>query len=45
MATLSDATSRTNNTQILSKAFQVSATADAIATYGRAKETALTLVA
>ena len=40
MATLSDATSRTNNTQILSKAFQVSATADAIRTYGRAKETA-----
>jgi hypothetical protein len=43
MATLTAATSRTNNTQILSKAFQVSATADAIATYGRAKETAYQL--
>ena len=40
MATLTDAVERTNNTQILTKAFQVSATADAIATYGRAKETA-----
>lgn len=45
MATLTDATERTNNTQILTKAFQVSATSDAIATYGRAKETALKLVA
>lgn len=45
MATLSDATQRTNQTQILHKAFQVSATSDAIATYGRAKETALTLAA
>jgi hypothetical protein len=43
MATLSDATERTNNTQILHKAFQVSATADAIGTYGRAKETAYQL--
>lgn len=43
MATLTAATSRTNNTQILTKAFQVSATADAIATYGRAKETAYQL--
>ena len=43
MATLSPATERTNNTQILTKAFQVSATADAIATYGRAKETAYQL--
>ena len=41
MATLSPTTMRTNNTQILTKAFQVSATADAIKTYGRAKETAL----
>ena len=41
MATLSPATSRTNTTQILTKSFQVSATADSIATYGRAKETAL----
>jgi hypothetical protein len=40
MLTLTDATERTNNTQILSKAFQISATADAVATYGRAKETA-----
>jgi hypothetical protein len=43
MATLTDATERTNNTQILHKAFQVSATADAIGTYGRAKETAYQL--
>lgn len=40
MLTLTDATERTQNTQILTKAFQVSATADAVATYGRAKETA-----
>ena len=40
MATLIDAVERTNNTQILTKAFQVSATADAVGTYGRAKETA-----
>ena len=33
------------NTQILSKTFQVSGSADAVATYGRAKETALNLVA
>jgi len=43
MLTLSDATERTQNTQILSKAFQVSATADAVATHGRAKETAYQL--
>ena len=43
MLTLTDATERTNNTQIMSKAFQISATADAVATYGRAKETALQL--
>jgi hypothetical protein len=41
MATLTATTMRTGNTQILTKAFQVSATADAIKTYGRAKETAL----
>ena len=40
MATLANAVERTNNTQILTKAFQVSATSDAVATYGRAKETA-----
>ena len=40
MATLTDAVERTNNTQIIEKAFQVSATADAVSTYGRAKETA-----
>jgi hypothetical protein len=40
MATLANAVERTNNTQILTKAFQVSATADAVGTYGRAKETA-----
>lgn len=43
MATLGNAVERTNNTQILTKAFQVSATADAVGTYGRAKETALQL--
>ena len=37
---------RTNNTQILGqRRFEVSATADAVKTYGRAKETALKLVA
>ncbi len=46
--TLSEATRSPTNllsnvTQILSKTFQVSATADAIATYGRAKETAYQL--
>lgn len=40
MGTLIDAVERTNSTQILQKGFQVSATADAIGTYGRAKETA-----
>jgi hypothetical protein len=43
MATLSPTTMRTNNTQIMSKAFEVSATADAVKTYGRAKETAYQL--
>lgn len=43
MATLTDAVERTQNCQILHKAFQVSATADSIATYGRAKETAYQL--
>ena len=36
-------TLRTNNTQILSDTFEVSATADAVAAYGRAKETAYQL--
>ena len=45
MATLTATTMKTGNTQILTKAFQVSATADAIKTYGRAKETAFLLVA
>ena len=45
MATLSPTTLRTNNCQIMTKAFQVSAIADAVKTYGRAKETALKLVA
>ena len=40
-ATRSPTTLLSNVTQILSKTFQVSATADAVATYGRAKETAL----
>ena len=43
MATLSPTTMRTGYTQILTKAFQVSATADAVKTYGRAKETAYQL--
>jgi hypothetical protein len=43
MISLTDATERTQNTQIMVKGFQVSATADAVATYGRAKETALQL--
>lgn len=43
MATLTATTERSNTTQILSKAFQVSATSDAIRTYGRAKETAYQL--
>jgi hypothetical protein len=41
MATLSATTMRTNNTQIFTKAFQVSNTVDAIAHYGRKKESAL----
>jgi len=41
--TISAATSRTNTTQILGEAFQVSSSADAVKTYGRAKETALQL--
>jgi len=44
-ATLAATTMVTGNTQILSKTFKVSATADAIKTYGRAKETALRIVA
>jgi len=43
MATLSATTMRTNNTQIFTKAFQVSNTVDAIAHYGRGKETAYQL--
>ena len=43
MATLTATTMKSGNTQILTKAFQVSATADAIRTYGRAKETAYQL--
>lgn len=43
MGTLSATTLRSATTQILTKAFQVSATADAVATYGRAKETAYQL--
>jgi len=43
MATLTATTMRSGNTQIMTKAFQVSATADAIKTYGRAKETAYQL--
>ena len=42
-ATLTPTTMRENSTQILTKAFQISETSDAVATYGRAKETALQL--
>jgi hypothetical protein len=42
---LLDVSTNTNTTQIMSKVFNVSGTADAVKTYGRAKETALTLVA
>ena len=41
--TLNQATQRSNNTQILSKTFEVTATTDAISEYGRAKETAYQL--
>lgn len=43
IAALTPTTMITGNTQILTKAFQVSATADAVGTYGRAKETAYQL--
>jgi hypothetical protein len=43
MATLTATTMISGNTQILTKAFQISATSDAVATYGRAKETAYQL--
>ena len=42
-ATLTPTTMRENSTQILTKAFQVSETSDAVSTYGRAKETAYQL--
>lgn len=38
--TISPAVSRSNTTQIIGEAFQVSATSDAIKTYGAAKQTA-----
>ncbi len=41
--TLTDVTERTNNTQILSESFKISATSDAVRTHGRAKETAYQL--
>ena len=41
--TISPTTMRTNNTQILSETFEVTSTADSIAVYGRAKETAYQL--
>lgn len=43
LSALSPTTMITGNTQILTEAFQVSKTADAIKTYGRAKETAYQL--
>ena len=43
IGTLSATTLRDNATQIMSKAFQVSATADVVETHGRAKETAYQL--
>ena len=36
-------TLRSNYTQILSDVFRISSTADAVRTYGRAKETALAI--
>ena len=45
MQTLQNATERTQNPQILTKAFQISGTADAVRTHGRAKETALRMAA
>lgn len=41
--TLIDIVERTNNTQILEETFRISGSADAVKTYGRAKETALQL--
>jgi len=43
MITLDAQVERTNTTQILTKGFQISATADAVATHGRKTETALNL--
>jgi hypothetical protein len=43
IAALTPTTMISGNTQILTKAFQVSATSDAVSTYGRAKETAYQL--
>lgn len=43
IGTLTPTTMRSSTTQILEEAFQVSGTSDAVATYGRAKETAYQL--
>lgn len=43
MATLTATTMISGNTQILTKAFQISSTSDSVSTYGRAKETAYAL--
>jgi len=43
MATLTATTMISGTTQILTKAFQISQTSDAVSTYGRAKETAYQL--
>ena len=43
MITLDAQVERTQTTQILTKGFQISATADAVATYGRKTETAINL--
>lgn len=43
IGSLTATTMRSNTTQIMEEAFQVSATSDAVATYGRAKETAYQL--
>ena len=43
MATLTPTTMISGTTQILTKAFQISQTSDAVSTYGRAKETAYAL--
>ena len=44
MTAVGQPTTRSNTTQIIGEAFQVSATSDAVKTHGRAKETALKML-